>query len=62
MLYQKCLVFLGIRGINVDPPLLLLLGLFLITLSLVANQFLGAAGANTAIADVVLFYFFVLVN
>jgi hypothetical protein len=42
--------------------LLLLLGLFLITLSLVANQFLGAAGANTAIADVVLFYFFVLVN
>ena len=37
---------------------LLLLGVFLTMLSLVTNQFPGAAGAGAAVADAVLFYFF----
>ncbi|CAN6220418.1 unnamed protein product [Urochloa humidicola] len=37
---------------------LLLLGVFLIMLSPVANQFAGAARAGAAVADAVLFYFF----
>ncbi|CAN6163085.1 unnamed protein product [Urochloa humidicola] len=37
---------------------LLLLGVFLITLAPVANQFPGAARAGAAVADAVLFYFF----
>ncbi|CAD6335844.1 unnamed protein product [Miscanthus lutarioriparius] len=37
---------------------LLLLGVFLILLAPVANQFPGAAGAGAAVADAVLFYFF----
>ncbi|CAN6163075.1 unnamed protein product [Urochloa humidicola] len=38
---------------------LLLLDVFLIMLSPVANQFPGAARAGAAVADAVLFYFFV---
>ncbi|OEL31204.1 hypothetical protein BAE44_0007777 [Dichanthelium oligosanthes] len=37
---------------------LLLLGVFMIMLSTVANQFLGAARVGAAVADAVLFYFF----
>ncbi|CAN6215957.1 unnamed protein product [Urochloa humidicola] len=37
---------------------LLLLGVFLIMLSPVANQFPGAVRAGAAVADAVLFYFF----
>ncbi|CAL5054411.1 unnamed protein product [Urochloa decumbens] len=37
---------------------LLLLGMFLIVLSPVANQFPGAARAGAAVADAVLFYLF----
>ena len=41
---------------------LLLLGVFLILLAPVANQFPGAAGAGAAVADAVLFYFLAPAN
>ncbi|CAD6338693.1 unnamed protein product [Miscanthus lutarioriparius] len=41
---------------------LLLLGVFLTTLSLVANQFPGVARAAAAVADAVLFYFLAPAN
>ncbi|OEL31198.1 hypothetical protein BAE44_0007779, partial [Dichanthelium oligosanthes] len=52
----------GNRDANFEHALvgvaLLLLGVFLIMLSLVANQFPGAARVGAAAADAVLFYFF----
>jgi hypothetical protein len=57
---------IGNRSANAEHALvglaLLLLGVFLMTLSPVANQFPGAAGAGAAVADAVLFYFFAPAN
>ncbi|CAL5039974.1 unnamed protein product [Urochloa decumbens] len=53
---------IGNRGTNSEHTIvgltLLILGVFLIVLSPVANQFPGAARAGAAVADAVLFYFF----
>ncbi|CAN6220413.1 unnamed protein product [Urochloa humidicola] len=53
---------IGNRGTNAEHTIvglaLLLLGVFLIVLAPVANQFPGAARAGAAVADAVLFYFF----
>ncbi|CAD6335842.1 unnamed protein product [Miscanthus lutarioriparius] len=50
------------RSANAEHALvglaLLLLGVFLITISPVTNQFPGASGAGAAVADAVVFYFF----
>ncbi|CAL5054406.1 unnamed protein product [Urochloa decumbens] len=57
---------IGDRDANSEHALvgfaLLLIGVFLILLSPVANQFPGAARLGAAVADAVLFYFFAILG